>query len=241
MLLLYNVRDDWPIFMISASNERLHEQLEYTLLKPDCRSWWISKMQSGPEDTLNKTICNKIVLNLERMPQKRMECFRLLLEYLAWIEHQLHFHQDNEPVYNFIFVTDYLTKMGIKTVHQPPYCQDLAPCDFCLFPKLRSCRYETNEKMKEAVTKVIDTLTHYGAWQKLLERYNKCFAAGGDYFDVDKCFMCVLSIKVPVRKKSGNLFNDHRKSAAINIYIFLCLISYPNLLVISTISPIFQN
>ena len=36
---------------------------------------------------------------------------------------------------------------------------DLAPCDFWLFPKLRGCRYETTEEMKEAVTKVIDTLT----------------------------------------------------------------------------------
>ena len=35
-----------------------------------------------------RTICNKIVLNLEKMPQNRMECFRLLLEYIAWIEHQ---------------------------------------------------------------------------------------------------------------------------------------------------------
>ena len=32
--------------MISASNEQLQQQLEYTLLKPDCHSWWISKMQS---------------------------------------------------------------------------------------------------------------------------------------------------------------------------------------------------
>ena len=41
--------------------------------------------------------------------------------------------------------------------------------------------------MKEAVTKVIDTLTQddfHGALQKL-ERYNKCFAAGGDYFEGD--------------------------------------------------------
>ena len=63
--------------------------------------------------------------------------------------------------------------MGIKTVPQPPYSPDLAPCDFCLFPKLRSCRYETIEKMKEAVTKVIDTLTQKdfdGAFQKLLEQ-----------------------------------------------------------------------
>ena len=46
MLLLYIEWDDWPIFMISASNEQLHKELEYTLLKPDCHSWWISKMQS---------------------------------------------------------------------------------------------------------------------------------------------------------------------------------------------------
>ena len=67
--------------------------------------------------------------------------------------------------------------------------------------------------MKEAVTKVIDMLTQedfHDAFQKLLERYNKWIAAGGDYFAGDKSFMCVLSIKVPIRKKSGNLFNDPR-------------------------------
>ena len=98
--------------------------------------------------------------------------------------------------------------MGIKTAPQLPYSPDLAPCDFWLFPKLRGCRYETIEEMKEAVTKVIDTLTEedfHGAFQKLLERYNKCIAAGGDYFEGDYSFMCVLSIKVPIRKKSGNL------------------------------------
>ena len=187
------------------------------------------------------------------MPQKRMECFWLLLEHLAWIEHQFlsdikdsrkagslwgvmrgmggvgksihqswlakglglgllcwvfkgvqeeipseeastlqigsgHFHQDNIPVHNSILVIDYLTKMSIKTVTHPPYSPDIAPCDFWLFPKLRGCRYETIEEMKEAVTKVFDTLTQEdfdGAFQKLLERYNKCIAAGGDYFDRD--------------------------------------------------------
>ena len=78
--------------------------------------------------------------------------------------------------------------MGIKTLTHPPYSPDLAPCDFWLFPNLRGCRYETIEEMKEAVTMVIDTLTHkdfHGAFQKLLERYKKCIAAGGDYFDGD--------------------------------------------------------
>ena len=65
--------------------------------------------------------------------------------------------------------------------------------------------------MKEAVTKVIDTLTQEnlpGAFQKFLERYNKCIATVGDYFEGDLSFICVLSIKVPTRKKSENIFND---------------------------------
>ena len=68
---------------------------------------------------------------------------------------QWHFHEDNAPVHNSILVKDYLT----KTVPHPPCSPDLAPCDFCLFPKLRGCRYEIIEEMKDAVTKVIDTLT----------------------------------------------------------------------------------
>ena len=78
--------------------------------------------------------------------------------------------------------------MGIKTVPYPPYSRDLAPCDFWLFSKLAGCGYETIEEMKEAVTKVIDTLTQedfHGASQKLLEGYNRCIAAGGDYFVAD--------------------------------------------------------
>ena len=102
-----------------------------------------------------------------------------------------HFHQDNAPIHNSILVSDYLTKMGIKTVPQPPYSPDVAPCDFWLFPKLkeklRGCRYETIEEMKEAVTKVIDTLSQedfHEAFPNLMEQY-KCIAAGGDYFEGD--------------------------------------------------------
>ena len=179
------------------------------------------------------------------MPQKCMECFRLLFDHLAWIKHEFlsgirdlrkagslwgmmkgvwgvrkSIHQSwlakglgllcwgfkgvqeeipweevstlqigsvaFAPVHNSILVTDYLSKIGIKTVPHLPYSPDVAPCDFCLFPKLKGCRYETIEEMKEAVTKVIDTLTQEdlnGAFEKLLEWYNKCIAARGDYFE----------------------------------------------------------
>ena len=61
MLLLYILWDDRPIFMISGSNQQLQQELEYTLLKPDCRSWWISKMQS---DTLEEQYAIKFCFKL---------------------------------------------------------------------------------------------------------------------------------------------------------------------------------
>ena len=196
-------------------------------------------MQSWCEDTLEEWYAIKFYFNLGKMPQKRVECFRLLFDHLAWIECQFlsgirdwcgrskevnrpelidltvgvrvtievlklfrerfsrerpalfksgqwNFHHDNAQVHNSILVTDYLTKMGIKTVPQPPYSSDFAPCDFWLFPKLRGCRYETIGEMKKAVPKVINTLTwesFHGALHKLLERHNKCIAAGGGYFE----------------------------------------------------------
>ena len=64
MLLLYILWDDWPIFMISHSNEQLQQQWEYILLKSDCHSWWISKMQSGCEDTLEEWYAIKFCFKL---------------------------------------------------------------------------------------------------------------------------------------------------------------------------------
>ena len=84
---------------------------------------------------------------------------------------------------------------GHQTVPQLPSSPDLAPCDFWLFPELRGCRYERIEEMKEAVTKVTDMLTQedfHKAFQKFLERYNKCISDGGDYFEGDSSFMFVL-------------------------------------------------
>ena len=132
------------------------------------------------EQTVNKKFYVEVLREFRKIfRRKRPALFKLG----HW-----HFHQDKATVHNSILVTDYLTKTGIKTVLHPPYSRDLAPCDFWLFFKLRGCRYETTEEIKEAVTKVIDTLTQEdfnGAFQKLLERYNKCIAAGRDYFEGD--------------------------------------------------------
>ena len=69
----------------------------------------------------------------KRFRQKRPALFK---------SDQWHFQQDNAPVHYSILVTDYLIKMGIKTVPQPPYSPDLAPWDFWLFLKLRGLLWD---------------------------------------------------------------------------------------------------
>ena len=88
MLLLYILWDDWPFFMISGSNELLQLQLEYTLLKPDWHSWWISKMQSGGEDTLEERYVIKFCFKLVRNVTETYGMLQTALEHFAWIEHQ---------------------------------------------------------------------------------------------------------------------------------------------------------
>ena len=71
ILLLYILWDHWPNFIISYSNQQLQQQLEYTLLKPDCHSWWISKMQSGREDTLEEWYAIKFCFKLGKSTTER--------------------------------------------------------------------------------------------------------------------------------------------------------------------------
>ena len=103
--------------------------------------------------------------------------------------------------------------MGINTVPQPPYSPDLAPCDFWLFPKLRGYRYERIEEMKDAVTKVINTLTQkdfHGAFQKL-KWHNKCILAGGRLLRRGLEFhVCTINKSAHTKQSQKNLFNDPR-------------------------------
>ena len=64
--------------MISGSNEQLQQQSEYTQLKPDCHSWWISKMQSGREDTLEDRYAVKFCFKLGK------NAMRWKLDLLLW-------------------------------------------------------------------------------------------------------------------------------------------------------------
>ena len=80
ILLLYIIWDDWRIFMVSGLNQQPQQELEYTLLKPDYPSWWISKMQPGCEDTLEERyaikFCFKLGKNATEMYEMLQTTFR---------------------------------------------------------------------------------------------------------------------------------------------------------------------
>ena len=88
MLLLYILWDDWPIFMISASNEQLQQQLECTLLKPDWPSWGISRMQSGHEDTLEEWYAIKFYFKLGKNAPETYGMLPTAFQSSCRIEHQ---------------------------------------------------------------------------------------------------------------------------------------------------------
>ena len=100
--------------------------------------------------------------------------------------------------------------MGIKTVRHPPYGPDLVPSDFCLFPKLRGCHDETIEEMKEAVTKVIDTLTQGLPWglPEVVGTVQQVHCSRRRLLRRELEFHVCTINKSAHTNKSGNLFND---------------------------------
>ena len=142
-----------------------------------------------------------------------MECFRLLFDHLAWIEHQfLRGIRDSRKSGSLWWMMrgvggvrksipqSWLAKgLGLlcclKGVQEEIPWEEASTLRIgsAAFPPAYSLSSEAVvmrqlRRWKKALTKVIDTLTSedfHGAFQKLLERYNKCIAAGGDYFEGD--------------------------------------------------------
>ena len=256
MLLLYILWDDWPSFMFSHSNEHLQQQLEYTLLKPDCHSWWISKMQSGRQDILEERYAIKFCFKLGKNASERRECFRLLFDHLAWIEHQFlssirdsrkarslwrmmrrvggvrksidqswlakglglglgllcwgfkgvqkempseeasilyksgqwHFHQKMHQSTTPSLSQTIWPRWALRQFLGLPIIQALLPVTFGYslssqaVVRRQFCWWK--RLWRRSLTHSHKT-TSMGSFQKLLEQYNKCIAAGRDYFEWD--------------------------------------------------------
>ena len=100
--------------------------------------------------------------------------------------------QHNAPVHTALSIRDFLAKKNIPVLPHPPYSPDLAPCDFYLFPELKSKlkghHFGKMESTQKIVTDELNTLTEndfqycYDQWEK---RWNHCVTSQGSYFEGD--------------------------------------------------------
>ena len=109
-----------------------------------------------------------------------------------WQNQNLIIHHDNAPAHRSFKVSQFLAKNNMTVIPHPPYSPNLAPCDFCLFPKLKlwmkGQRFDTIEEVQEELQRVLDTIPKrdfqgcFQAWQK---RWDHCIRAKGEYFEGD--------------------------------------------------------
>ena len=173
--------------MISRSNKQLQQRLEYTLLNPDCHSWWISKVQSGRENTSQERYAIKFCFKLGK---SATETYGMLQTAFRPLQ----------------------TRWASRQFLSLPIVETLLPMIF---------GYSLSS---EAV--VMRQLSRWKRlWRRSLTRSHKrssmgprrsCWNGTTSSLQPEKItFMCVLSIKVPIRKKSGDLFNDPRTCGTI--------------------------
>ena len=117
------------------------------------------------------------------------ECVRPEL----WKDKSWILHLDNPPAHSALSVKRFLAKYSIPVLDHPPYSPDLAPCDFYLFPKVKSAlkgtRFESVKAVNEKVARVLKKLTKedfqhcFEQWKIRIER---CRDRGGMYIEGDK-------------------------------------------------------
>ena len=109
-----------------------------------------------------------------------------------WKDKSWVLHQDYAPAHSALSVKRFLAKYSIPVLDHPPYSPDLAPCDFYLFPKVKSAlkgtRFESIEAVKKRAARVLKELTEedfqhcFEQWKIRMER---CRDRGGVYIKGD--------------------------------------------------------
>lgn len=109
-----------------------------------------------------------------------------------WQNQDWFLHHDNAPAHTALSVQQYCAKNGVTVIPHPPYSPDLAPCDFFLFPKLKSTmkgeRFDDIDTLKRNTETELKAFTNndfkncIAQWKR---RLNHCIEASGDYFEGD--------------------------------------------------------
>ena len=148
----------------------------------DCRGV-VHHEYSPPNQTINKEYYREVLRRLrDAVRRKRPDLWRAR----TW---QL--HQANAPAHSSQLVQTFLAEHSIPVVRQAPYSPDMAPCDFWLFPKLKTLkgkRFESREEIMANATTALQSIPKE-AYEKCFEqwksRWEKCVKCHGDYFEGD--------------------------------------------------------
>ncbi len=112
---------------------------------------------------------------------------------VLWQDNSYLLLHDNAPGHKANHTVTAMAETDMNTVRHPPYSPDLAPCDFWLFPtvkkELAGHNFATIPELQDTVYKVIQSIPRHDFYDcihnKLPERWRKCYAAGGEFFEGD--------------------------------------------------------
>ncbi len=112
---------------------------------------------------------------------------------VIWKDNSYRLLHDNAPAHTAVPTFAAMVETSMKVVEHPPYSPDLAPADFWFFPflkgQIRGRAFASVAKLQDAlmveISQIPRCLFHECMHQKLPDRWRKCIAAGGDYFEGD--------------------------------------------------------
>jgi len=151
----------------SSSGESTHEQIQGE--NNDYCFFRQHKEFVPPGQTVNRAFYKDV---LERLRKRVQRVRRDIAD--EWV-----LQHDNAPAHTALSIREFLAKKIIPVLPHTPHSPDLTPCDFYLFPKLKSKlkghHFRTMENVQKIVTDELNTLTEndlqycYVKWKKTLE------------------------------------------------------------------------
>ena len=110
-----------------------------------------------------------------------------------WRDNSWFLHHDNAPAHSALSIRQFCAKNQMTVLPQPPYSPDLAPCDFFLFPKLKSVlkgrRFQRIDDIKANSSQTLKAISNEAiqdCFAKWKHRWEKCVNRGAEYFEGDR-------------------------------------------------------
>ncbi len=172
----------------------------------DCKGVILAEYLKPGETIKSETYVQTLARLKECIRHKRPE---------LWKDRSFLLHHDNASPHTSDFTLRKLQEWKVQTLDHPPNLPDLAPCNFALFPKLKSTlrgrkfdnikqvQAAANESLKMLPKSVFDDAIH-----NMVLRWQKCVAANGEFFEGDNVQVDPLFAKGPNSESESSSDED---------------------------------